>query len=128
MTETVIARIDLKARCQPAQPVFTDRLGLPIGNVAMDLPYDPTGPEDSAPEVATKLEDLPGVHLLDVDRPDKIPVLGSMDQDFTDHDDVDACSRSPSPQSDDDRRLSSSPSNRSYAFGSSVDNYTIFAG
>ena len=56
MTEAVIARIDSKARGQPAQPVFTDRLGLPIGNVAMDMPYDPTGLEDWAPKAVTKYE------------------------------------------------------------------------
>ena len=37
MTEAVIARIDSKARGQPAQPVFTDHLGLPIGNVAFNI-------------------------------------------------------------------------------------------
>ena len=56
ITDTVIARIDSKARGQPAQPVFTDRLGLPIGNVAMDMPYDPTGLEDWAPKAVTKYE------------------------------------------------------------------------
>jgi hypothetical protein len=89
MTEAVIARIDSKAQGQPAQPVFTDRLGLPIGNVAMEMPYDPTGPEDSAPEDVTEIEDLPGVHLPDTEGSDEIPGVGSTDQDYTDHADVD---------------------------------------
>ena len=38
-----------------------------------------------------------------------------------------SCLRSPSPRSDNDCRRSSSPSNRSYASGASVDNYTTFA-
>ena len=55
MTEAVIARIDSKAQGQPAQPVYTDRLGIPIGIVAMEMPYDLTGPKDLAPEDVTKI-------------------------------------------------------------------------
>ena len=89
MTEAVIARIDSKARGQPAQPVFTDRQGRPIVNVTMDLPYDQNGPEDLAPDAVTKVDDIPGVHLPDADGSDEIPGVDSSDQDYTDHADVD---------------------------------------
>jgi hypothetical protein len=36
MTEAVIARIERLALGQPSQPVFTDRNGLPIGDIAME--------------------------------------------------------------------------------------------
>ena len=89
MTEAVITRIDSKARGQPAQPVFTDRLGRQIGDVAMDLPYDPKGPDDLAPVAVTDVDDIPGVHLPDADGSDEIPGVDSTDQDYTDHADVD---------------------------------------
>jgi hypothetical protein len=89
MTEAVIARIDSKAQGQTAQTVFTNRLGIPIGDVAMEMPYDPTRPKDLAPEDVTKIEDLPGVHIPDMEGSDEIPGVDITDQDYTDHADVD---------------------------------------
>jgi hypothetical protein len=73
MTEAVIACIERLALGQPSQPVFTDRKGLPIGNIAMEslVNYDNVAADD----------DLPGVHLQESTESAEIPGVGSTDQD-----------------------------------------------
>jgi hypothetical protein len=73
MTEALIARIELLAQDQPSQPVFTDRKGLPIGDIAMEHldNYNRVEADD----------DLPGVHLPESDESVEIPGVGSTDQD-----------------------------------------------
>ena len=73
MTEAVIARIKRLALGQPSQPVFTDRKGLPIGDIAMEslVNYDHFEVDD----------DLPGVHLQESTESAEIPGVGSTDQD-----------------------------------------------
>ena len=72
MTEALIARIELLAQDQPSQPVFTDRKGLPIGDIAMEHldNYNRVEADD----------DLPGVHLPESDESVEIPGVGSTDQ------------------------------------------------
>ena len=70
MTDAVIARINLLAVGQPSQPVFTDRKGRPIGDVAMEhFNYNEADDE------------LPGVHLPGSDESAEIPGVGTIDQD-----------------------------------------------
>ena len=73
MTAAVIAKIELLAQSQPSQPVFTDRKGLPIGDIAMEHfdNYNRVEADD----------DLPGVHLPEPDESVEIPGVGSTDQD-----------------------------------------------
>ena len=79
MTDAVIARIGLLAAGQPSHPVFTDRKGRPIGDVAMEhFDYHSHEADD----------DLPGVHLPDSDKSAEIPGVGTIDHDPID-DDVD---------------------------------------
>ena len=67
MTDAVIARIELLAAGQPSHPVFTDRQGRPIGDVAMEhFDYDSHEADD----------EMPGVHLLDTDESAEIPGVG----------------------------------------------------
>ena len=74
MTEAVIARISLLAVGQPSQPVFTDRKGRPIGDVAMEhFDYETKEADD----------DFPGVHLPESDESAEIPGVGTIDQDPT---------------------------------------------
>ena len=72
MTDDVIARIERLALGQPSQPVFTNRKGLPIGDIAMGSveTYDLVEADD----------DLPGVHLESTESA-KIPGVGRTDQD-----------------------------------------------
>ena len=72
MTDAVIARIERLALGQPSQPVFTDRKGLPIGDIAMESleTYDFEEADD----------DLPGAHLESTESAE-IPGVGSTDQD-----------------------------------------------
>ena len=74
MTDAVIARIERLALGQPSQPVFTDRNGIPIGDIAMEYlaGYDQNEADD----------DLPGVHLPEYDESAEIPGVGSTDQDL----------------------------------------------
>ena len=73
MTAAIIARIELLAQGQPSQPVSTDRKGLPIGDIAMELldNYNRVEADD----------DLPGVHLPEPDESVEIPGVGSTNQD-----------------------------------------------
>ena len=80
MTDAVIARIGLLAAGQPSHPVFTDRKGCPIGDVAMEH-FDYESQEAD--------EDLPGVHLPDSDESAEIPGVGTIDQDPTTDDPID---------------------------------------
>jgi hypothetical protein len=73
MTEAVIARIELLAQGQPSQPVFTNRKGLLIGDIAMEH-------LDNYNRVKTD-DDLPGEHLPEPDESVEIPGVGSTDQD-----------------------------------------------
>ena len=68
MTDAVIARIERLALGQPSQPVFTDRNGIPIGDIAMESD-----------------DDLPGVHIPEYDESSEIPGVGSTDQDLYDN-------------------------------------------
>jgi hypothetical protein len=72
----VIARIERLALGQPSQPVFTDRKGLPIGDIAMEslVNYDHFEADDN----------LPGVHLQESTESAEIPGVGSTDQDPAD--------------------------------------------
>ena len=64
MTDAVIARIELLAVGQPSHPVFTDRQGRPIGDVAMEhFDYESHESDD----------ELPGVHLPESDKSAEIP-------------------------------------------------------
>ena len=63
MTDAVITRVDLLARGQLSQPVFTDRRSFPIGNTAMEF-YAPTADDD---------DKMPGVHLQESDKRAEIP-------------------------------------------------------
>ena len=60
MTDAVIVRIKKLALGQPSQPVFTDRNGLLIGDIAMEHldNYDHVEADDN----------LPGVHLPEPDK------------------------------------------------------------
>ena len=53
MTDAVIARIERLALGQPSQLVFTDRNGLPIGDIAMEYlaGYDQNEADDNLPGV-----------------------------------------------------------------------------
>ncbi len=77
MTDAVIARIERLALGQPSQPVFTDRNGIPIGNIAMEYldGYNQNEADDN----------LPGVHLPESDKSAEIPGVGSTDQDLYDY-------------------------------------------
>ena len=81
MTEAVIKRIESLAVGQPSQPVFTDRKGLPIGDVALELEYYDNNEADV---------DLPGVHLPEPAESAEIPGVDSNDQDLDVPDLVDA--------------------------------------
>ncbi len=75
MTDDVIGCIERLALGQPSQPVFTDRKGLPIGDITMESleNYDLVEADD----------DLPGVHLESTESAE-IPGVGSTDQDPSD--------------------------------------------
>ena len=75
MTDAVIARIERLALGQPSQPVFTDRKGLPIGDIALES-------LDNYDHVEAD-HDLPGVHLESTESAE-IPGVGSTDQDPSD--------------------------------------------
>ena len=64
MPQSVIDRLNAKAKGQPSHPVFTDRLGNAIG----DIPFDVGRIETVEPDV-----DLPGVHIPEVGKYDEIP-------------------------------------------------------
>jgi hypothetical protein len=90
MSEAVIARIERLALGQPSQPVFTDRKGLPIGDIAMGSvePYDLVEADDDLPGVhleSTKSAEIPGVGSTDQDPSDDVPDLADafdVDVDF----------------------------------------------
>jgi hypothetical protein len=82
MTDAVIARIGLLAVGQPSQPVFTDRQGRPIGDVAMEH-FDYDNETDEADD------DLPGVHLPNTDVSAEIPGVGTIDRDPIPDDPID---------------------------------------
>ena len=80
MTDAVIARIELLAVGQPSHPVFTDRQGRPIGDVAMEhFDYESHESDD----------ELPGVHLPESDESAEIPGVATIDQDPTVDDPID---------------------------------------
>ena len=64
MPQSVIDRLNAKAKGQPSHPVFTDRLGNAIG----DIPFDVGRIEMVEPDV-----ELPGVHIPEVGEYDEIP-------------------------------------------------------
>ncbi len=64
MPQSVIDRLNAKAKGQPSHPVFTDCLGNAIG----DIPFDVGRIETVEPDV-----ELPGVHILEVGKYDEIP-------------------------------------------------------
>ena len=80
MTDAVIARIGVLASGQPSQLVFTDRRGRPIGDVALEH-------HDSISQEAD--DDLPGVHLPDLDESAEIPGVGTIDEDPIEDDPID---------------------------------------
>ena len=82
MTDAVIACIGLLAVGQPSQPVFTDRQGRPIGDVAMEH-FDYDNETDEADD------DLPGVHLPNTDVSAEIPGVGTIDRDPIPDDPID---------------------------------------
>ena len=65
MPQSVIDQIDLKAKGQPALPIFTDRLGNAIGDTPVDA-YQAYEPQESD-------DNLPGVEVPETDQADKIP-------------------------------------------------------
>ena len=77
ITEAVIARIKRLATGQPSQPVFTNRNGIPIGNIAMEHLDDYNHVEAD--------DDLPGVHLPEYDKSAEIPGVGNTYQDLYDN-------------------------------------------
>ena len=82
MTAAVIARLELLASGQPSQPVFTDRKGLPIGDIAMEH-FDDAVHVDATDDGYVQVDaadDIPGVHLQDSDEFVKIPGVESTDQ------------------------------------------------
>ncbi len=82
MTAAVIARLDLLAAGQPSQPVFTDRKGLPIGDIAMEH-FDDNVHVDAADDDFVHVnaaDEIPGVHLQDNDEYVEIPGVGGTDQ------------------------------------------------
>jgi hypothetical protein len=80
MTDAVIACIGLLAVGQPSHPVFTDRQGRPIGDVAIKhFDYESHEADD----------ELPGVHLPESDESAEIPGVGTIDQDLTVDDPID---------------------------------------
>ncbi len=69
MTAADNPRLDLLASGQPSQPVFTDRKGLPIGDIAMEH-FNDNVPVDAAEDDFVQVDaadDFPGVHLPDSD-------------------------------------------------------------
>ena len=80
MTDAVIARIGVLALGQPSQLVFTDRRGRPIGDVALEH-HDYVSQEAD--------DDLPGVHLPDLDESAEIPGVGTINEDPIEDDPID---------------------------------------
>ena len=72
--QSIIDRINVKAQGQPAHPVFTDCKGNPIGDVAIVMDHE----DLIKPQQA---DDLPGAHIPESDESDKIPGVGSTEQD-----------------------------------------------
>ena len=72
MPQSVIDRINFKAKGQPALPIFTDRLGNAIGDspVNADQPYESLESNEKLPGVEIPETDHPGV---DNDPTDEIP-------------------------------------------------------
>ncbi len=64
MPQSVIDRLNAKAKGQPSHPVFMDRLGNAIGNIPFDV--------DCIETVELDVE-LPGVHIPEVGEYDEIP-------------------------------------------------------
>jgi hypothetical protein len=73
MTAAVIARLERLALGQPSQPVFSDRQGFPIGDLALES-------LDNHDNVAAD-DDLPGVHLPESIEPAEIPGVESFNKD-----------------------------------------------
>ena len=67
MPQSVIDRLNAKSHGQPTNPVFTDRQGNAIGDIAFDVGTVEMV-ETGDPDV-----ELPGVHLPEVDKSVKIP-------------------------------------------------------
>ncbi len=65
MPQSVIDRINLKAKGQPTLPIFTDRLGNPIGDTPVDA-YQAYESQESD-------DNLPGVEIPETDQADVIP-------------------------------------------------------
>ena len=72
MPQSVIDRINSKAKGQPALPIFTDQLGNPIGDTPVDAyqAYEPQESDDNLPGVEIPETEIPGVYN---DQADKIP-------------------------------------------------------
>ena len=72
MPQSVIDRINFKAKSQPVLPIFTDRLENAIGDspVDADQTYEPLVSKDNLPGVDIPETDHPGV---DYDQTDEIP-------------------------------------------------------
>jgi hypothetical protein len=65
MPQSVIDQINLKAKGQPALPIFTDQLGNPIGDTPVDA-YQAYEPQESD-------DNLPGLEVPETDQADGIP-------------------------------------------------------
>jgi hypothetical protein len=65
MPQSVIDRVNLKAKGQPDLPIFTDQLGNAIGDTQVDA-YQAYEPQESD-------DNLPGVEVPETDQADKIP-------------------------------------------------------